>query len=1220
MGRTLDLGKISITLADGAWDRKKPYEALTFVYHRGDGFISRHDNIGVEPGTDDTTWYLVVRHGQIPEIRFDQEGNMYADDVLVTTVFRDVVQHAIEAMENDERYAQAEEQRINAEQGRSEAEDERKLKERERQTAENSRVSSEAGRNRAENSRVEAEAARAAAETERNARFNEAIREAVQGIYKGDVGPRGKSAYQIAVDNGYEGTEEEWLASLVGETPEISIGTVTTAEPGTPAAATMAGTPEEPVLNLTIPKGAVGTTPNITIGTVATGAPGTQVVVEITGTAEAPVLNITIPQGIQGNTGSSVEFPYELVNNRTTDDATKGLSAAEGKRLGDDLDQLSQATVEKKETIDIASLPKRSYGISSETLKYTTSTSYKHVIFPVVEGEIYEVKANSTQKTRYVWLVSSATPASGGTPAFLTGYETVYDVTEGTTVIVTVPAGAKYMYFYLGTTDGYPYTPDYIKRISSPMKAEAKKLRAELDRYEKTEVDIANVNVDDLCIADGYQYSEGEHFLVDVTEAEMVSIVGNLTNGTTVYLMSGLNCPNSGSTVGDSRIIRRIDIEKGEEVLVHIPQTALALVVNKTIGTETDTTPASIVLYHSSEEYENDITLNGNQPRVFYAGRFAVTSSALSFIVATRVRNALIKVKAGLTYVITEESNGAPRGYYIASLPHVGEATTKVLEFVQEKPCRFVWTASADGYIIFYINHANPELTVSVTLQNDDALTASVDGNTSDVNELALNAMPFQRLYAGSLTKYNYRIDSTMGLYAASTAYDHCLIPVRPGQLVKVIPATGLNAHIAWYSEMDTPTANGYPPYVEGTGLVIIKAGTKRVLRVPAGTQYMYVYYGDSAGTYWPSYIAVSVDFESLPDIVRQNDYIKTKRLFEQFRWTTRAENNSGAESYLQKPFIMLHFTDMHGRVTAVNRINAYRETFADYIDCTIQTGDLMLTQFSNAIPYGEGAEDNPSRDILGVVGNHDTAVYSGGSYAWHTHQGLDIYNKMFAPYIEYWGVTQPEGAAENGLCYYYKDFTASKIRLIVLDTWYSGADYHTAQKAWFASVLESARLAGLSVILATHMRIKAESALPTSFHQPNASVTNPDSSLVNDDYIPYVTAFKQAGGDFVCWIGGHSHVDAVTKTSEAMGAIINIAPSTANRSENDTSTTIYDTNSTVGIDRKDWRTFDLFNIMAVDVYFKTITLFRVGSEWDKFGRHIETACINYQTGEVIYG
>jgi aromatic ring-cleaving dioxygenase len=35
---------------------------------------------------------------------------------------------------------------------------------------------------------------------------------------KGDVGPAGKSAYQVAVDGGFLGTELEWLASLLGET------------------------------------------------------------------------------------------------------------------------------------------------------------------------------------------------------------------------------------------------------------------------------------------------------------------------------------------------------------------------------------------------------------------------------------------------------------------------------------------------------------------------------------------------------------------------------------------------------------------------------------------------------------------------------------------------------------------------------------------------------------------------------------------------------------------------------------------------------------------------------------------------------------------------------------------------------------------------------------------------------------------------------------------
>ena len=101
-------------------------------------------------------------------------------------------------------------------------------------------------------------------------------------------GPDGYSAYEIAVQNGFEGTEEEWLASLVG------------------------------------PQGQQG----------VQGPQGIQGIQGETG-----------PQGEkgdQGNTGSSVEYPYELVNNETTDDATKGHSAAGAKRLGDEIGRLAQ--------------------------------------------------------------------------------------------------------------------------------------------------------------------------------------------------------------------------------------------------------------------------------------------------------------------------------------------------------------------------------------------------------------------------------------------------------------------------------------------------------------------------------------------------------------------------------------------------------------------------------------------------------------------------------------------------------------------------------------------------------------------------------------------------------------------------------------------------------------------------------------------------------------
>lgn len=69
------------------------------------------------------------------------------------------------------------------------------------------------------------------------------------------------------------------------------------------------------VISLGIPKGDTGVTPTLTIGTVTTGDPGTEAAASITGTAEAPALNLTIPRGQTGSIDS-------LTVNGQTADAT----------------------------------------------------------------------------------------------------------------------------------------------------------------------------------------------------------------------------------------------------------------------------------------------------------------------------------------------------------------------------------------------------------------------------------------------------------------------------------------------------------------------------------------------------------------------------------------------------------------------------------------------------------------------------------------------------------------------------------------------------------------------------------------------------------------------------------------------------------------------------------------------------------------------------------
>ena len=126
------------------------------------------------------------------------------------------------------------------------------------------------------------------------------------------AGADGKSAYQIAVENGFTGTEAEWIEALKGKdgkTPYIGdngnwyIGADDTGkpsrgakgdkgEPGSPGAKGDKGD-----------KGDTGATPNITIGTVTTLEAGQNATASMGGTAESLVLNLGIPKGAKGEPG-----------------------------------------------------------------------------------------------------------------------------------------------------------------------------------------------------------------------------------------------------------------------------------------------------------------------------------------------------------------------------------------------------------------------------------------------------------------------------------------------------------------------------------------------------------------------------------------------------------------------------------------------------------------------------------------------------------------------------------------------------------------------------------------------------------------------------------------------------------------------------------------------------------------------------------------------------
>ena len=80
------------------------------------------------------------------------------------------------------------------------------------------------------------------------------VRDKVAGHVVGPQGPQGPQGPKG--DTGQTGPQG--ATGATGATPNLTIGTVTTLEPDSPATATITGTAENPVLSLGIPKGDTG--------------------------------------------------------------------------------------------------------------------------------------------------------------------------------------------------------------------------------------------------------------------------------------------------------------------------------------------------------------------------------------------------------------------------------------------------------------------------------------------------------------------------------------------------------------------------------------------------------------------------------------------------------------------------------------------------------------------------------------------------------------------------------------------------------------------------------------------------------------------------------------------------------------------------------------------------------------------------------------------------
>ena len=298
--------------------------------------------------------------------------------------------------------------------------------------------------------------------------------------------------------------------------------------------------------------------------------------------------------------------------------------------------------------------------------------------------------------------------------------------------------------------------------------------------------------------------------------------------------------------------------------------------------------------------------------------------------------------------------------------------------------------------------------------------------------------------------------------------------------------------------------------------------------------------------------------------------------------------NISGASGLM--PVVLLWFSDIHSDKVQFKRIMQFYERYKTYINGVLCTGDMVFDSLKDDYSY----LGNDLKKLMMTLGNHDIARTAWNDQTVTAQEDYDIFIKPFAE----------AGLVDNftpNKCYWYKDYPTQKLRLIGLDALH----WDEAQKNWLETALNDAKNKGYSVVCANHFfggrnRTHIECAFD------NVQKLSEGDASINAEAPATIQKFIDKGGDFVCWLSGHTHRDYVyylTDYPKQMGFTIDCATCsngvTDEERENGT------------------KSQDCFNLIAFDTTRKLVKIARIGSDRDSLLRKKDTFCINYQTKKI---
>ena len=325
-----------------------------------------------------------------------------------------------------------------------------------------------------------------------------------------------------------------------------------------------------------------------------------------------------------------------------------------------------------------------------------------------------------------------------------------------------------------------------------------------------------------------------------------------------------------------------------------------------------------------------------------------------------------------------------------------------------------------------------------------------------------------------------------------------------------------------------------------------------------------------------------------------------------------RRANFGGKDIWKELPptLTLLHFSDIHGGERNLKRIVKFIYDFKDLLDDSIFTGDYVRSSYQSGMKFYKCAKKAP---ILPCIGNHDAidrvlpkTRAEWKPFDWSKRIPMEECDRTYiTPALKN---CSGEIDHKTGTTYYSKKYNEQGILLITLDSMLQDEN-DLMQIEFLKEKLNYAKAENLGVIIAVHDAPEGCIKYDSNFCS-YLDIQHPCGEGCGPRYMDPVQDFINGGGEFICYISGHTHNDFIcyhpdypTQTFFTVGCAFV-----------ERGLRWGDCERTYGLKNE-----DLFNIITFDRYTKLIKICHVGADRDSLMRSRNNLCFDYKERKIIY-